>query len=96
MKTLISLSVLVALLSLGSVTIAGPAPGQPGPGARVGELSRSRAGERGTSEQPYALTGRSDRGPREGCDGESSSIREQRRCDPSTSVSHRRYPGGDH
>jgi hypothetical protein len=96
MKTLISFSVLIALLALGSVALAGPAPGQPGLGASVGELSRSRAQEQGSSAQPYALKGEADRGPRADCDKETSlSVRDRRRCDP-TSVSHRRYPGGVH
>ena len=80
-----------------SNTVSGNTPGQAGLGARVGELSRSRAEEGGPGAQPYALTGRPERGPREGCDDESAlTASEKRRCDTKTSVSHRRYPGGVH
>jgi hypothetical protein len=96
MKTLITFSALIALLAVGSVGFAGPAPGQPGLGSRVSELARSRTGE-DSGTQPYALTGEPDRGPRSACDTEADLSRsQQRRCDPGTSVSHRRYPGGEH
>lgn len=97
MKTFVSFTALLALLTLSSAVMAGPAPGQPGLGARAGELSRSRIGESATSGEPYAVTGRPERGPRAGCEDEASlTLQEKGRCDTKTSVSHRRYPGGVH
>lgn len=93
MKTLIRFSVLIAALSIGSMAVAGPGPGQPGLGERSGEIARERTHDLGSNAQPYALTG--DEGSR--CDEPTSlSISDRRRCDPRTSVSHRRQGGGTH
>jgi hypothetical protein len=83
-RTLITLSTLVAALSIGSVSFAGPGPGLPGPGERAGALSRAPKNDSQTS---YALTGQSDR-------GRTADKRvTNRRHDSRTHISHRQFPG---
>lgn len=86
MKTFITLSALVGILAVGSASYAGPAPGQPGLGARAAQLATAKS-ERNTSA--YALTGRSDR------DDENPGARAAMGSGR-TPIAHRRMPGGIH
>jgi hypothetical protein len=82
MKTFITMSAVVAALAIGSASLAGPGPGQPGLGERVAKLSKETA-EKTREGSAYALKG-SSQGQR--------SDRDQPERDR-TSISHRRFPG---
>jgi hypothetical protein len=84
-KSALSSATLVAMLAVVPASFAGPAPGQPGLGERVAEVSRSRP----TSTSSYALTG--GHGRERGRSARADGIRHKR--NGPVNLAHRRMPG---